>query len=137
MHFKTKVISSILGLSILLTFSSSAQSLKIFDLEQNTSLDLVLSEISNNNDILFAYPTELIRDVEIENVYVEYDSNAELIREILKHTNLEMYAMSEQHFLLRQKHNAHPSSVTISGIVIDSKTGEGLPFATVFQEDFS
>jgi hypothetical protein len=121
----------------LLGFSVSAQSLKTFDLDQNTSLDLVLSEISNNNDILFAYPTELINDVEINNIYVEYDSNAELIREILKQTNLEMYAMSEQHFLLRQKHIVHSSSVTINGIVIDSKTGEGLPFATVFQEDFS
>lgn len=137
MGIYTKVALCLFWLSLGLSSSLAAQDLKTFDVEENTSLDAVLSKISVDNDVLFAYPTDLVENVKVQNLNFEYDSNSELISEILKQTNLEMYAMNEQHFLLRQKEKQQEAYISLIGTITDSLTDEPLPFATIYQKDLS
>jgi len=137
LHKLRKEISLIIWLNIILGFSLSAQSSKTFDLNVDKPLGQVLTGISNDNDILFAYPTELISQVKVNNIHIDYNSNAELVQGILQNTKLEVYMLNDQHFLLREKKNVEPSIVSITGFVVDGETGEGLPYATIYQEDYS
>lgn len=105
---------------------------------ESTELKKVLNQLSLEKQLIFAYPSELIASLNCQHTEFNYDDTEELLSMILEGTSLEFFRYDNTKFLLRKaRADAVAEAITISGKVVDAESGEALPLATVYMEDYS
>jgi hypothetical protein len=109
---------------------------------KNISLSKVLNSISNDYKITFAFDNTLLKTIIINQTFSNKPIE-EVLKALLSETNLSYSKNAEVYMIIPDK-NKEPVNKTnvedlpkktqchITGVVKDSKTGEQLPFATVY-----
>jgi hypothetical protein len=98
------------------------------------SMITVLDRVANDTGIDLVYDPELIRDI-IVYKRVNQTSVAGLLQAILTDYRLDYLTLSSGTYVIVRTSRSGPSYGTLSGLVLDSETGEPLPGATVLLAD--
>ena len=98
------------------------------------SLERVLDTIARDTGIDLVYDPELVRG---EQVFkrIEDQSVTDILRLILSNHNLDYITLSSGTLVIIRRVEDAPAYGTLSGIIVDSRTGEPLPGATVMFAD--
>ena len=107
-----------------------------FQLDEKTPLKLVLAQVSQSQNVLFAYPTALVDKVLVDKTQFEYSSVKDLVSQLILGSDIEIFALDENQILLREKKMRVDYTTEVSGQIIDESTNEVLPFATIYSENF-
>ena len=114
-----------------------SQSENIFVLEEESLLADVLKKISDDNDIVFAYPSEVVKTINCPKSRIEYKNNEDLVAQLAEITDLEYASYSDFEFLLRLGETKLASETkSYSGRIKDKTTGSTLSFASIYTLDF-
>jgi len=98
------------------------------------SLERVLDTIARDTGIDLVYDPELVRGREVFK-RVDDQTLAEMLRLILSDYDLDYITLSSGTIVIIQRAADAPAYGTLSGIIVDSRTGEPLPGATVMFAD--
>ena len=110
-----------------------------YEAKKDMSLRDVISTVSDNYNIQFAYPSELTKDIRINQNNIEQSSLNDFMTELLKDTSIEFQCTGNQKVLLRKRKTTAPQNdkVTFSGFVKDGTTNEVLAHGAIYLEDMS
>jgi len=108
----------------------------VFDLPSE-SFEEALKKLSSENNLVFAYPTEMIASVSCEQSAFSYSSIDDLLDQLLATTGFEYYKYDNSRYLIRKKQTVVEQYIELSSRIIDSETGDALPLATIYLEDYS
>lgn len=97
-------------------------------------LEQVLDEIARDADIDLVYDPDLVRGVRVFQ-RVENEVLPGLLRSILADHNLDYLTLSSGTIVIIRRVEDAPAFGALSGIIVDSRTGEPLPGATVMFAD--
>ncbi|NNL93860.1 MAG: TonB-dependent receptor plug domain-containing protein, partial [Saprospiraceae bacterium] len=137
MKLTCKDIGILLITWLCMSSSVKSQSSKSFVVSEPARLIDVLNELSTDNNILFAYPTLLINEIEIPKSEFKYEEIDDLIHLILNDFDFEVYNVTDSHFLIRKGVEKIASNQVITGSIKDAETGSPLSFATIYVPDYS
>lgn len=98
---------------------------------ENVPMSLVLDSIGEKYDIKFSYDYKLLSDVKVSGNYINLNET-EFIRKITRKYKFDVRKVDNV-YLIKPRKLKTPEYV-ISGIVMDQKTKERLPYATVCQK---
>lgn len=124
---------SCLGLITVLFLMSMNSSIKAQFEYKNTSLLEIIEKIEDQTSYRFLYRSSLISDIKISITETETNFFNELNLQLQKHNlTLRLQADRKQVIILKQSiQKPATTTVSINGQVLDAKTGERLPYATV------
>lgn len=108
----------------------------VFDLP-SASFEDALKKLSSENKLVFAYPSEMISNVSVDQAAFSYSNIDDLLDQLLASTGFEYYKYDSSKYLIRKKHELAENSIELSSRIIDSETGNALPLATIYLEDYS
>ena len=99
----------------------------------------ILSTVSNNYNIQFAYPSELTKDVVINHQYIDQTSLNDFMTELLKNTSIEFQCSGNDKVLLRKRKSTpqKKEKITFHGVVMDETSNELLAHGAIYLEDMS
>ena len=107
------IIALILNLSFI--ENSYGQS-DVFTVSEGEALQSTLQRLSEENTVLFAYPSELINGKKCNKAHYSYQDLEDLLDQIMGQSQLEVYKQSKGRFLIRDK-AATPDEL----VVVNSK----------------
>lgn len=100
------------------------------------SMIIVLDRIARETDIDLVYDPELIRNITVYK-RLRHQSVTDLLTDLLHDYRLDYITLSSGTIVIVRASRETPAFGTVSGLVIDSETGEPLPGATVLLADAS
>ncbi len=105
--------------------------------EREENLTSLLEKIAIQNQVLFAYPSDLISEIIIDPVEISYNSVDQLMDELFAGKSLEFYKADERKYLIRPVFVSPHEPIEIKGTISDEENGISLPLASIFFEDLS
>ncbi|MEZ4699713.1 MAG: TonB-dependent receptor [Rhodothermales bacterium] len=101
---------------------------------RGASLEHALQELVTVTQLSLLYDPALVRDIETYCVKDATDAEG-VLRCLIEPTRLDFYRLSSGTYVLREAVLERPRYGQLAGIVIDSETGEPLPYASVVLAD--
>lgn len=110
-----------------------------FEFDDNQTVKEVLDLVSEQYDVLLAYPTPLLKNLVLTPTSYSFSDVEDLLNKILSDFHVDVRQVSGAKYLIR-KSLLEPGTIEerdYSGIVKDAESGDVLPFASVYLNDFS
>ncbi|PWN05312.1 TonB-dependent receptor [Rhodohalobacter mucosus] len=136
--FRTFWIAILLSLGVTLTLraqESAPKSPLQFEFSGESMIN-VLDRIARDTEIDLVYDPELIRNITVYK-RLRHPTVTELLTDLLQDYRLDYITLSSGTIVIVRASRETPSFGTVSGLVVDSDTGEPLPGATVLLADAS
>ena len=105
-------------------------------IQGDANLSTVLDDISKDEAVLLAYPTELIGDIKCSPATIDYADFEDLLSQLSDSYALDYYKYDSQKFLIRKAQTEAVEDI-LEGQIRDGETGEALPLASVYWSDYS
>ena len=102
----------------------------------NTDLESALLQLEQNYPIQLAYESEIVKDIQINQVLQELPL-AEALELLLQSTGLSFLILGEDKVLIRPEptsYNYSENAITYNGKITDKEEGSPLPYALLFLE---
>ena len=108
-------------------------------LEQNQSLKDVLELVSEQFELMLAYPTPLINKLVIGPISYSFSDPEDLLNKLLNNFELDIKKVSPEKYLIRKSLNDQEGNYEnrFHGTVTDADSGEPLVYASVYFKNFS
>ncbi len=120
----------IIGILLFLNTSSVfSQNSTINFMFVNKPLNLAIDSLVSTYDLNIVYQDKIINNITINSICKNCNSD-EAIKSLLKNTSLDWKKNKYQYIIINNKINK-----TISGYIIDAKSGEYIPHANIYVKD--
>ncbi|NNF21779.1 MAG: TonB-dependent receptor, partial [Saprospiraceae bacterium] len=110
-----------------------------FEILENQTLKEVLDNVSEQFEVLLAYPTPLLKNLSLAPANYSFSDVEELLDQMFSDFKLDVKQVSSEKYLIRKSYQ-EPSNMGFqeySGVVRDKESGQALAFASVYFSDFS
>lgn len=110
-----------------------------YDVSKDMPLSDIITDISEDFNVQFAYPSNLPNKTIINSILIDQTSLKDFMVELLKDTNIDFQCTSDHKVLLRKRVHQEKSNKTFSftGFITDFETKEILTHGAIYLEDMS
>jgi len=107
-----------------------------FEIKANERMRDAVIRIGQAESVMIAFPEELLSGIQCQEMAIGYRNVEELLAYLCDAYPIDYYKYDDHKFLIRGQSESRSSSI-LKGRIVDAGTGEALPLASVYYDDFS